>query len=176
MWGHWWASTSPHDLMALSQCAYFPVLFSCSCHQSPPKYASNPSLRPAKYAPCFLEVYLLRPFYQVCVRCDLCDLVPFLNSQYVKLFSVSYLILFNSLSVVEVSSCNSTYCCKIARCFKFKLLWPLINDRSNHSTSMESWEGQPSNQLALWCVKRNHWCHWDPGRKSPTPWSHYWMR
>lgn len=73
--GYCRARTSQHDLMAVSQYAYFSVLvYSCSHINSWPRMVPIQSLQPAKYAQCFLEVYLLHPFYQVCIRRDLCGL------------------------------------------------------------------------------------------------------
>lgn len=124
------------------------------CHQSPPKYGSNPTFATfqvySKFPGSVLAPLILS---SICQMWFVYDLVLFLKSKSVKLFSVSYLIVFYTLSVVtvvEVSSCNTLQCwCNIACCFKFKLLWPLINKTSNDSVLMGSWEGQPQSELAL---------------------------
>lgn len=136
------------------------------------------SLQAAKYAPSFLEACSLRPFYQVCIRCDLCVTCGCFSIH--GLWSCFSVVFLPVVAVVEVSR-NAVVTQHAA-----------LNPSSFDLLSTKGQMTLPLDDGVQWFFVEfllflrtgsethysgsfPHWRHWHPGRKSPAPWSHYWM-
>lgn len=145
-----------HDFTALfngpfSICVLLSPVLALLCNVTNPRQVqSSPKFATCQVCSNFLEVYLLRPFYQVYVKCDFCVTWCCLSVHSMwSCFQCLTLLHFVLLVAVVKDIVIGYSCCDIAHCFKSKPLWPSINKRSNDSTSTQSWEVHSRNELAL---------------------------